>query len=54
MERNKEDEDGDIALVLMIDEECTHHRIINNGLKNDGANEITRIQRVVVNARDHR
>ena len=41
IERNKEDEDGGIALVLVlvIDEECTHHRILNNSLKTDGADE---------------
>ena len=39
IERNKEDEDGGIALVLVIDEECTHHRILDNSLNTDGADE---------------
>ena len=39
IERNKEDEDNDTALVLVIDEECTHHRILDNSLNTDGADE---------------
>ena len=39
IERNKDDEDNDTALVLVIDEECTHHRILDNSLNTDGADE---------------
>ena len=39
IERNKDDEDNDTALVLVIDEECTHHRIPDNSLNTDGADE---------------
>ena len=41
LERNKEDEDGGIALMLVLvsDEENTQHRILTNSLKTDGADD---------------
>ena len=39
IERNKDDEDNDTALVLVIDEECTHHCIFNTSINNDSAGE---------------
>ena len=39
IERNKDDDYNDTALILVIDEECTHHRILDNSLNTDGADE---------------